>query len=197
MGYAACSVLAPLRAAVLAKRGKTLTIKDPTSGKPYSVNIPAAIPEADLERICAAGYNCGYWALYHYAKGRSPDYATTGKDYSADTIGRRKPFFERRIKEYLTQKERDSAPQLGAASLLDNAAVIAAETLSRASTRALIKRACLRISALIAGAWALGIQHKIVLVLCGLCAIYLIYISRAEVVRFFSSALKFTKNGFK
>lgn len=43
-------------------------------------------------RVALAMYNSGAWAPYHASKGRSPDFGTTGKDYSADVLKRSEYF---------------------------------------------------------------------------------------------------------
>lgn len=41
-----------------------------------------------LTQTALAMFNSGWWAPYHVSKGRSPDFGTTGGDYSADVLQR-------------------------------------------------------------------------------------------------------------
>lgn len=72
--------------ALIRMAGKEMTVKD-RSGKAYKFTVPRL--EGDqLQQTALAMYNSGWWAPYHVSKGRSPDYGTTGKDYSADVLQR-------------------------------------------------------------------------------------------------------------
>lgn len=70
--------------------GKEMTIKD-RAGKAYKFTVPKLEGE-QLQQTALAMYNSGWWAPYHVSKGRSPDYGTTGRDYSADVLSRAEVF---------------------------------------------------------------------------------------------------------
>jgi tape measure domain-containing protein len=70
--------------------GKEVTIKD-RKGRAYTFTVPKLEGE-QLRQTAIAAYNSGLWAAYHVSKGRSPDYGTTGKDYSADVMARADQF---------------------------------------------------------------------------------------------------------
>ena len=72
---------------LVVRRGLVVRVQDRKSRQVYPFLMPA-LEGAVLERVAIASYNAGDWAPYHYVKGRGPDYGTTGRDYSADVLGR-------------------------------------------------------------------------------------------------------------
>lgn len=70
--------------------GKETSVTD-RAGNKYKFTVPKLEGE-ELERTAIAMYNSGAFAPYHVSKGRSPDYGTTGKDYSADVLKRAEVF---------------------------------------------------------------------------------------------------------
>lgn len=67
-------------------QGKKLKIKRSTfTGKPNLTNT-------ELLRTAIAAYNAGLWAYWGLSERDDPDYRTTGKDYSSDTLARSKIF---------------------------------------------------------------------------------------------------------
>ncbi|HWQ36952.1 MAG TPA: tape measure protein [Blastocatellia bacterium] len=70
--------------------GKSVTLKD-RKGRKYTFTVPHLEGE-QLLQTAIASYNSGMWAAYHVSKGRSPDYGTTGRNYSADVLARARVF---------------------------------------------------------------------------------------------------------
>lgn len=70
--------------------GKESSVTD-RSGRKYQFTVPK-LEGKSLEQTAIAMYNSGRFAPYHVSKGRSPDYGTTGKDYSADVLKRSEYF---------------------------------------------------------------------------------------------------------
>lgn len=54
---------------------------DAFTGKP-------GLSDADLLRTSIASYNCGLWAYYGLSVEGDPDFRSTGRNYSADTLAR-------------------------------------------------------------------------------------------------------------
>lgn len=77
--------------------GKSLKFKGNSFTGPRVAGIVA-------QQIAIAAYNSGRAAAYHYSKGRTPDYGTTGKDYSADVMQRAKVFRELLAKDGMLDK---------------------------------------------------------------------------------------------
>jgi hypothetical protein len=83
-------ILSEKRDSLVKNAGKTLTIRD-SRGNRVSLAVPK-VPDSDLLKVVIAMYNGGWWPVYHYSKGRSPDHTTTGKDYSKDVLARAEVF---------------------------------------------------------------------------------------------------------
>ena len=62
--------------------GKILTIGGYTF---RGASFPTA---ASAIQVAVAAYNSGLWAYYCFSKGEDPDRLTTGRNYSADVLGR-------------------------------------------------------------------------------------------------------------
>lgn len=54
--------------------------------------VPEIKDDFLLDRLAIAMYNVGAWAVYHFTKNRDIDYSTTGRNYSADVLGRERIF---------------------------------------------------------------------------------------------------------
>jgi hypothetical protein len=101
-------VLAEKRHWLLDHGGKPSIAAD-HAGQQYPYTVPVLTGD-ELQRCAIASYNSGQWAPYHVSKGRSPDYGTTGKDYSEDVLGRA-VFFAAKYAEHKAATVEPSTPQ--------------------------------------------------------------------------------------
>lgn len=82
--------LAAKRFRIAANIGHLQTLVS-SNGDRVTFEIPEILGN-DFLRCTVAAYNCGLWSVYHFVRGRDPDYGTTGKNYSADVLARASMF---------------------------------------------------------------------------------------------------------
>jgi hypothetical protein len=85
--YQGAAVVAAKRQGLMRRIGQTVSVRDRKTRHIYRFTMPP-LDGALLERVAVASYNAGDWAAYHWVKRADPDYGTTGKNYSADVLGR-------------------------------------------------------------------------------------------------------------
>lgn len=86
------SVLASKREGIVRRAGRIVEVVDSKTKSRYWFRMPATDDPALLERVAIAAYNAGDWSPYHWSKGRSPDFGTTGKNYASDVLKRADQF---------------------------------------------------------------------------------------------------------
>ena len=76
------SILDKHREMILHSQGVVLRVGgDEFTGKPD-------LTDEELLRTAIASYNCGLWAYYGLSVEGDPDFRSTGRNYSADTLAR-------------------------------------------------------------------------------------------------------------
>jgi hypothetical protein len=86
------AVLAAKRDGLMRRAGQIVSVKDRKTRIVYRFTMPHWTDAALLEKVAIASFNSGDWAPYHVTKGRDCDFGTTGRDYSADVLGRAELF---------------------------------------------------------------------------------------------------------